>query len=348
MSSFRTFPNDRLRDPGPCAFVVLSSASTRMAASRTSVRGRAMSRRAMFSCRYVFRPKEGRTNRMRVRSFFRLLRTSWTISSREPRGDPFAYPRTLSISFSAIRWIPSPSVSPALSSKDIRPPRRPTWRAIRTSLPRDKTVQARIRREGRPRPDGVGQASQRLMERITESLSRARLLLRSTSGTVRSSNQGEGQAMKDDLEMDGPGRTSREGSVRDVMTPLPRAVDTSASVMDAAEIMRDANIGDVVVLDSGVLYGILTDRDIVVRVLAEGDDPATVPVGQVCSRELTTIPSTASVGDAVRLIREKAIRRLPVVEEGGEVVGILSMGDIAVARDPKSALGDLSAAPPNT
>jgi len=154
--------------------------------------------------------------------------------------------------------------------------------------------------------------------------------------------------MKDDLEMDGPGRTSREGSVRDVMTPLPRAVETSASVMDAAEIMRDANIGDVVVLDSGVLYGILTDRDIVVRVLAEGDDPATVPVGQVCSRELTTISSTASVGDAVRLIREKAVRRLPVVEESGEVVGIVSMGDIAVARDPKSALGDVSAAPPNT
>ena len=84
-----------------------------------------------------------------------------------------------------------------------------------------------------------------------------------------------------------------------------------------------------------------------VRVLAEGSDPATVRVGQVCSRELTTIPPTASVGDAVRLIREKAIRRLPVVEEG-EVVGIVSMGDIAVARDRKSALGDVSAAPPNT
>jgi len=68
----------------------------------------------------------------------------------------------------------------------------------------------------------------------------------------------------------------------------------------------------------------------------------------VCSRELTTIPPTASVGDAVRLIREKAIRRLPVVEEGGEIVGIVSMGDIALARDRKSALGDVSAAPPNT
>jgi CBS domain-containing protein len=154
--------------------------------------------------------------------------------------------------------------------------------------------------------------------------------------------------MSENLEMDRPERVPRDESVRDVMTPLPRALDTSASVMDAAEIMRDADIGDVVVLEDRRLYGILTDRDIVVRVLAEGSDPATVSVGQVCSRELTTIPPTASVGDAVRLIREKAIRRLPVVEDGGEVVGIVSMGDIAVARDRKSALGDISAAPPNT
>ncbi len=151
----------------------------------------------------------------------------------------------------------------------------------------------------------------------------------------------------DSLEMDRPERILRDESVRDVMTPLPRVVDMSASVMDAAEIMRDADIGDVVVLEGRRLYGILTDRDIVVRVLAERSDPATVRVGQVCSRELTTILPTASVGDAVRLIREKAIRRLPVVEEG-EVVGIVSMGDIAVARDRKSALGEVSAAPPNT
>jgi CBS domain-containing protein len=148
------------------------------------------------------------------------------------------------------------------------------------------------------------------------------------------------------LEM-GPGRIPRDESVRDVMTPLPRVLDMSASVMDAAEIMRDSDIGDVVVLEDRRLYGILTDRDIVVRVLAERSDPATVKVGQVCSRQLTTILPTASVADAVRLIREKAIRRLPVVEEG-EVVGIVSMGDIAVARDRKSALGEVSAAPPNT
>src|SRR5712691_3959109 len=162
-----------------------------------------------------------------------------------------------------------------------------------------------------------------------------------------SARPGEAKVMSDNLEMDRPKRIPQDESVRDVMTPLPRALETSASVMDAAEIMRDNDIGDVVVLEDRQLYGILTDRDIVVRVLAERSDPANITVGQVCSRELTTILPTASVGDAVRLFREKAIRRLPVVEEG-EVLGIVSMGDIAVARDRKSALGDVSAAPPNT
>jgi len=154
--------------------------------------------------------------------------------------------------------------------------------------------------------------------------------------------------MNEDLDRTQPNRISRDDSVRDVMTPLPRGLDVSASVIEAAEIMRDADIGGVVVLENDHLYGILTDRDIVVRVLAERSDPARVSVGEVCSRELTTVLPTASVGDAVRLIREKAIRRLPVMEEGGEVVGIVSMGDIAVARDRKSALGEVSAAPPNT
>jgi CBS domain-containing protein len=143
-------------------------------------------------------------------------------------------------------------------------------------------------------------------------------------------------------------RVPQEQSVRDVMTPEPKILEATASVMDAAELMRESDIGDVVVLEDDQLCGIVTDRDIVVRVLAEGSDPAVVTVGEICSRELTTIPPTASIGDAVRLFREKAIRRLPVVEEDGEVVGIVSIGDIAVARDRRSALGDISAAPPNT
>lgn len=142
-------------------------------------------------------------------------------------------------------------------------------------------------------------------------------------------------------------RAGTEQSVQDVMTPNPMVLEATASVMDAAELMRESDIGDVIVVEDDRLAGIVTDRDIVVRVLAQGSDPTTVTVGDICSREPTTILPTASIGDAVRLIREKSIRRLPVVEDGGEVVGIVSIGDIAVARDRRSALGDISAAPPN-
>ncbi len=140
----------------------------------------------------------------------------------------------------------------------------------------------------------------------------------------------------------------REWSIQDLMTPDLKALEATASVRAAAELMRESDIGDVVVLENNRLCGIVTDRDIVVRVLADGSDPGMVTVGEICSRELTTVPPTASVDDAVRLIRQKAIRRLPVVEDNGEVLGIISIGDIAVAKDRESALADVSAAPPNT
>jgi len=136
-------------------------------------------------------------------------------------------------------------------------------------------------------------------------------------------------------------------SVGDIMTRPPRTIDVTASVMDAATLMREGDFGDVVVLEDGRLCGILTDRDIVVRVLATGDDPSSVRVGDVCSRVLTTVSERDRISDAVRLIRAKAVRRLPVVDDDGKLVGIVSLGDLALARDPKSALGDISAATPN-
>ncbi len=136
-------------------------------------------------------------------------------------------------------------------------------------------------------------------------------------------------------------------SIRDVMTPSPCAIQASASVMEAAQLMRGNDIGDVIVLEGERLCGILTDRDIVVRALAEGMDPETASVGDICSRELTTIEPSASVGQAVRIMRDKAIRRLPVADETGHVIGIVSIGDVAVERDRRSALADISAAPPN-
>jgi CBS domain-containing protein len=135
-------------------------------------------------------------------------------------------------------------------------------------------------------------------------------------------------------------------TIREVMTANPISIPATSSVADAARTMRDANIGDVIVLDNSRIRGIVTDRDIVVRALAEGRDPFTTKLGDICSQEVTTLSPTDSVDDAVYLMREKAIRRLPVVERG-KPVGIVSIGDLAQSLDPHSALGHISEAPPN-
>jgi CBS domain-containing protein len=135
-------------------------------------------------------------------------------------------------------------------------------------------------------------------------------------------------------------------TIREVMTPQPWALSPETPVAEAARIMRRNDIGDIVVTEGSQLWGILTDRDIVVRALAEGRDPQSTTVGDICSRDLTTVAPTDSLGHAVTLMRERAIRRLPVVE-GGTVIGIVSIGDVAVDRDRRSALADISAAPPN-
>ena len=135
-------------------------------------------------------------------------------------------------------------------------------------------------------------------------------------------------------------------NISEVMTPNPKALAQSATIMEAACAMRDNDIGDVVVLDNGRLCGILTDRDIVVRALATGCDPNLTSVGEICSRALVTLAPDDSTGQAVRVMREHAIRRLPI-EDGGRVVGIVTLGDVAVDADRRSALADISAAPPN-
>ncbi|MDQ3831317.1 MAG: CBS domain-containing protein [Candidatus Tectomicrobia bacterium] len=134
--------------------------------------------------------------------------------------------------------------------------------------------------------------------------------------------------------------------VQDVMTPNPVALEATASLVEAALAMRDFDVGAVLVLENGQVRGIVTDRDIVVRGIAGGNYPATVTLGEICSRELTTLSPTDSVEEAVAQMRDKCVRRLPVVEHG-HPVGIVSLGDLAIEKDPHSALGDISAAPPN-
>ena len=137
-------------------------------------------------------------------------------------------------------------------------------------------------------------------------------------------------------------------AVANVMTRDLHCVTPETSIMNAALRMRLADVGAVLVMEGEYLYGILTDRDIVVRAIASGRNPDTTPAGTICSRDLTTISPTSSAGQAVRLMREKALRRLPVVDdETGHVMGVLSIGDIAIERDRRSLLGDISAAPGN-
>jgi CBS domain-containing protein len=136
--------------------------------------------------------------------------------------------------------------------------------------------------------------------------------------------------------------------IQDVMTTNPETLPESTTVREAAEAMRANDIGDVVVVDdNGKLSGILTDRDIVVRVVAEGRDPRTTRIGDIASRDLTAVSPDDPVDRAVQLMRDKAIRRLPAVDKG-KPVGIVSIGDLALDRDPGSALADISAAPPTT
>jgi CBS domain-containing protein len=134
--------------------------------------------------------------------------------------------------------------------------------------------------------------------------------------------------------------------VRDVMTTDPRTLDGDASATEAARLMQQYDIGDVIVLDGARIRGIVTDRDIVVRAVAQGKEPALVRLASICSDDVTSVTPDDSIDTAVALMRERALRRIPVVEDG-RPVGIVTMGDVALLREPTSALGEVSAAPPN-
>lgn len=136
--------------------------------------------------------------------------------------------------------------------------------------------------------------------------------------------------------------------IRDVMTKDPATCRTDDTASDAARAMRDGDFGAVVVVapQDEQVRGIVTDRDIVVRAVAEGKTPSETKISEIFTTEPTTLSPDDSLDDAVQALREAHVRRLPVVEDG-QVVGILSIGDLAEARDEKSALADISGAAPN-
>jgi CBS domain-containing protein len=118
-------------------------------------------------------------------------------------------------------------------------------------------------------------------------------------------------------------------SIRDIMTPNPRSVESSASSVDAARIMRDEDVGIVPVVEGDRLVGTVTDRDIAIRVVAEGKNPESTTVGEIASRELVTIDPQQDLDEALRLMARHQVRRLPVVEEDGKLVGVVAQADIA-------------------
>ncbi len=125
-------------------------------------------------------------------------------------------------------------------------------------------------------------------------------------------------------------------TVRDAMTPNVRAGAPMESLADAAQIMKEEDVGSLPVVEDGRLIGILTDRDIVVRAVAERVDPQSVKVGDVASRELVTVEPEQDLDEALALMAHRQVRRLPVVE-GGRLVGVLAQADVALEAKDKDA-----------
>jgi CBS domain-containing protein len=137
-------------------------------------------------------------------------------------------------------------------------------------------------------------------------------------------------------------------AVREVMSPDPVMLNKSLPASEAARAMRERDTGAIIVTENGdSICGVVTDRDIVIRAIADNRNPAEVPLAEICSEEqLATLSPEDEVDRAVEMMRERHIRRVPVVEDG-HAVGIVSIGDLAIERDGRSALADISAAPAN-
>ena len=134
--------------------------------------------------------------------------------------------------------------------------------------------------------------------------------------------------------------------VRDVMSAAPVCMPPGESVSAAARAMKQHGTGTVLVLTGGRLSGLVTDRDITVRVLAENRDPRITRIGDICSSELVVLDPDDDLAQAARLVRDRAVRRMPVLRDGTPV-GVVSTGDLALEKDAKSVLSGVSSAPPD-
>jgi CBS domain-containing protein len=122
--------------------------------------------------------------------------------------------------------------------------------------------------------------------------------------------------------------------IRDVMTPSPSTVKADQPAIEAAKLMREADAGMIPVMDNGDLLGTVTDRDIVVRVVAEGKDPHSTPVREIATTNPVTVEPDQNVDEALHLMARHQVRRLPVVE-GGRLIGVVAQADVAREADER-------------
>jgi len=123
--------------------------------------------------------------------------------------------------------------------------------------------------------------------------------------------------------------------IRDMMSSNPCAIDADKPVAYAAKMMRDEDVGLAPVVEGDRLVGTLTDRDIAIRVVAEGKDPESTSVREVASTDLVTIDPEQNLDEALRLMADHQVRRLPVVEEDGRLVGVVAQADVAREGDDR-------------
>ena len=128
--------------------------------------------------------------------------------------------------------------------------------------------------------------------------------------------------------------------ISELMTPNPCAIEASKPVSYAARMLKDENVGLAPIVEGDRLVGTLTDRDIVTRVVAEGKDPQSVTVREVASTDVVTVDPGQDLKEALRLMASNQVRRLPVVEEDGRLVGVVAQADVAREAKDKQT-GDL-------
>jgi CBS domain-containing protein len=122
-------------------------------------------------------------------------------------------------------------------------------------------------------------------------------------------------------------------TVRDAMTNDPRSVEASTPIVEAARLMKQEDVGVIPIVEGDRLHGVITDRDIVIRIVAEGKDAQSATVGEAASQNVVTIDPQQELDEALRLMAQHQVRRLPVVEEDGRLVGILATADVAQHAD---------------